>query len=126
VPQNKKRREFPVRKIVLEEAVVIPGQEKVVPEHAIHPEFRDNYAKLLDITGQRLQDMDANEIEVSVLSVTAPGLQGINDRSAAPRLAREWNDYLSEAIRGHGDRLKAFAALPTGQPNSLLRNYIAV
>ncbi|MGO9572401.1 MAG: amidohydrolase family protein [Desulfomonilaceae bacterium] len=105
-----------MKKIVLEEAVVIPGQEDVVPEHGTHPEFRDNYAKLLDITGQRLQDMDANEIEVSVLSATAPGLQGVNDRSAAPRLAREWNNYLAEAIAKHADRLKAFAVLPTGEP----------
>jgi predicted TIM-barrel fold metal-dependent hydrolase len=108
--------EFPMRKIVLEEAVVIPGQADVVPEHGIHPEFRDNYPKLLDITGQRLQDMDANEIEVSVISVTAPGLQGVNDRSAAPQLAQKWNNYLAEAVAGHTDRLKVFAVLPTADP----------
>ena len=107
-----------MKKIALEEAVIIPGQEDVVPEHAIHPEFRDNYSKLVDITGRRLQDMDANEIEVAVLSVTAPGLQGVNDRTAAPLLARKWNNYLAEAISGHTDRLKAFAALPTGDPQA--------
>ena len=61
-----------------------------------------------------------------MLSVTAPGLQGVNDRTAAPLLARKWNNYLAEAISGHTDRLKAFAALPTGDPQAAAEECIAV
>jgi 2,3-dihydroxybenzoate decarboxylase len=105
-----------MKKIALEEAVVVPGQEKVVPEHATHPEFHENYNRLVDIAGERLREMDAAEVEVSVLSVTAPGLQGVQDAAAVSLLAREWNNYLAETVAGHTDRLKVFAGLPMGDP----------
>ena len=45
-----------MKKIALEEAVIIPGQEDVVPEHAIHPEFRDNSPSrsILPAVGSRI------------------------------------------------------------------------
>lgn len=60
--------------------------------------------------------MDAGGIDVAILSLTTPGLQGIDDPAALPGLAREWNDYLARAIAPHADRLKAFAALPMADP----------
>lgn len=109
-----------MKKIALEEHVLIPGAEKIVPEHRTHLEFKDNMGVLLDITANRLRAMDEGAIEVSVLSATSPGLQGLDEPSAkgAGDIARQWNDYLAEAIATHADRLKAFAALPMLDPQA--------
>ena len=107
-----------MKKIALEEHVLVPGAEEIVPEHETHPEFRHNMKALLDITGDRLRAMDEGEIEISVLSATAPGLQGLSEAGAKdPRnISRRWNDYLAEAVAKHRDRLKVFAALPMCDP----------
>lgn len=109
-----------MRKIALEEHVVIPAagdpRSDIPREYLARPEFLENYAKLADITGRRLEEMDASGIDIAVLSATTPGLQGIADASSLPRLAREWNDYLAGAVAGHADRLKVFAALPMSDP----------
>ena len=107
-----------MKKIALEEHVLVPGAEEIVPEHRTHPEFEHNRKALLDITGDRLRAMDEGEIEISVLSATAPGLQGLNEASAKDlrNISRKWNDYLAEAVARHQDRLKVFAALPMCDP----------
>lgn len=112
-----------MKKIALEEAVLVPGAEKIVPEHLTHPEFKDNMKCLLDITNDRLRAMDEGEIEISVISTTCPGLQGLDEASAkdAANIARQWNDYLAEAVAGHQDRLKVFAALPMRDPQVAAR-----
>jgi 2,3-dihydroxybenzoate decarboxylase len=107
-----------MKKIALEEAVLIPGAEKIVPEHLTHLEFKDNMKVLLDITDERLRAMDEGEIEISVLSTTCPGLQGLDAPSAAhaSNIARQWNDYLAGAVAKHEDRLKVFSSLPMRDP----------
>jgi len=107
-----------MKKIALEEHVLVPGAEKIVPEHQTHPEFKHNRKALLDITGDRLRAMDEGEIEISVLSATAPGLQGLNEAGAKDlsNISHQWNDYLAEAVAKHQDRLKVFAALPMCDP----------
>lgn len=107
-----------MKKIALEEHVLVPGAGEIVPEHQTHPEFKHQMTALLDITGYRLRAMDEGEIEVSVLSPTAPGLQGLNEAGAkeAGKIARRWNDYLAEAVSKNQDRLKVFAALPMCDP----------
>ena len=104
-----------MKKIALEEAVVVPGQELAIPS-ALNPAIALLEADLLDVTGKRLFEMDATETEISVLSLATPGVQGVADASAAASLAREWNDYLAEAVVDHTDRLKVFAALPMRDP----------
>ncbi len=109
-----------MRKIAVEEHVVIPDaagkRQDLPPDEPEPPEFQQNFARLADVADLRLREMDAADIEVAVLSVTAPGLQGVPDAAAAPRLAREWNDYLARAVAPHADRLKVFAALPMADP----------
>ena len=107
-----------MKKIALEEHVLVPGAEEIVPEHQTHPEFRPNMKALLDITGDRLRAMDEGEIEISVLSATAPGLQGLSEAGARGlgNISRRWNDYLAEAVAKHQDRLRVFAALPMCDP----------
>ena len=88
--------------------------EKIVPEHKTHLEFKDNMKVLLDITHDHLRAMDEGDIEISVLSTTSPGLQGLDEASAKDlrNISRRWNDYLAK----HEDRLKVFAALPMRDP----------
>jgi predicted TIM-barrel fold metal-dependent hydrolase len=109
-----------MRKIALEEAIMVPGQADVLHADA-NPAAGRNYAELVDIDGVRLQEMDASDTEIAVLSLTTPGLQGVHDASAAPRLAREWNDYLAQAISAHPDRFEGFAALPMREPEAAAR-----
>jgi hypothetical protein len=46
----------------------------------------------------RVADMDAAGIEVSVLSHTVPGAQGITDPELAAAAARDINDFLAHAM----------------------------
>lgn len=72
---------------------------------------------LLDLHEDRLRAMDAGGIEMQVVSLTAPSLQNIPATVAAD-LARRANDRLAESVAQHSDRLKAFAALPTSDPDA--------
>ena len=52
--------------------------------------------KLLDLDAARLADMDANGVDMQLLSLSMPGVQ-ILERETAAALARVANDRLSEA-----------------------------
>jgi hypothetical protein len=54
-------------------------------------------AQLLDLDTARLADMDASNVDVHLLSLTAPGVQMFEPHQAVA-LARLSNDRLSEAI----------------------------
>jgi len=113
-----------MRKIALEEAVAVPGQRDLVPGGRSSFEYQAMmpvYDQLTDITGERLRHMDAGGIEVSVLSVTAPGAQGIPADRDAAGLVTGWNDYLAAAVDGHADRFACFAALPMRDPDAAVR-----
>lgn len=64
--------------------------------------------KLLDIETIRLADMDANGVDMHVLSMTMPGVQ-ILPREQAVRLSTLANDRLSEAVRRHPKRFTGLA-----------------
>lgn len=73
--------------------------------------------RLLDVGEGRLARMDANGVDMEVLSVTTPGTQPLPPAEAVP-LAREANDFLADAVRRHPDRFSAFATLPTSDPGA--------
>lgn len=75
-------------------------------------------ARLLDFDGQRLRDMDAAGIELAILSMNAPTVQGVPDTGAAIALARRSNDVLAEAVARRPDRIAGFAALPMQDPEA--------
>ena len=74
-------------------------------------------ARLLDLDGQ-LREMDRSGVEFTILSLTAPGVQSVPDRSRAVDLARSTNDELAGHVRRHADRLSAFAAVPMQDPEA--------
>lgn len=73
--------------------------------------------RLLDIQDERLRQMDANGIEISILSLNAPTVQAVCDPRAAADLARRSNDYMAEEIAKRPDRFRGFAALPLQDPD---------
>jgi predicted TIM-barrel fold metal-dependent hydrolase len=107
-----------IPKIILEEHVALPDTVETVPDRftpAIWPRFSK---ALVDIHGQLLSDMDANGIELSVLSINTPGIQGIPNRKKAVEEARRSNDYLAEQVARNPRRFQAFAALPLQDPDT--------
>lgn len=73
---------------------------------------------LLDIHGELLTAMDAADIEMSVLSLNAVGVQGIPIKQQAVDTARRANDYLAEQVARNPRRFQAFAALPMQDPEA--------
>ncbi len=75
-------------------------------------------ARLLEFDGQRLRDMDAAGIELAILSMNAPTVQGVPETGAAIALARRSNDVLAAEVARRPDRFAGFAALPMQDPEA--------
>jgi predicted TIM-barrel fold metal-dependent hydrolase len=79
-----------------------------------------NYAadverRLLDLDAT-VAEMDRAGVEVSVMSLTSPGVQSVVDRQRAIELARSANDFAATLARRHPGRLSAFASVPLQDP----------
>lgn len=116
-----------MRIVALEEHFVTP--EVQAAWGALPPDLQDVSdrqiegslrAKLLDLSGERVRQMDESGIDVQVLSLTTPATQNL-EADEAVRLARASNDLVAEAVRGRPDRFQGFAALPTPDPASAAR-----
>lgn len=68
--------------------------------------------EIIDLYDERLEHMDKTGIEFAVLSLNAPGVQGILDADEAMNVAKKANERMVEAVAKHPDRYAAFAALP--------------
>ena len=77
----------------------------------------DNLARLEDIGDARLAEMDAQGVDVAVISLAPPGTQPL-DPGDAVALSRDINDIAAAAVRKHPARLKAFATLPMADPQA--------
>src|ERR1700691_4986217 len=77
----------------------------------------DNQGRLEDIGQGRVEAMDAAGIDVAILSVVTPATQALPAREAVA-LAREANDQATDAVRAHPARFRAFATLPTSDPQA--------
>jgi gamma-resorcylate decarboxylase len=75
-------------------------------------------AKLLDVHGDRLAEMDKVGIEIAVLSLNSNAIQGIYETPKAVAMARRANDALAEAVAKRPDRFAALAALPMQDPQA--------
>ncbi|WP_419806241.1 amidohydrolase family protein [Terriglobus sp.] len=76
--------------------------------------------RLTEFGDARLAAMDAAGIDVQVLSLTTPGVQGLSAGEAVT-LATESNDLLANVIRSRPDRFQGFATLPTPSPHAAAR-----
>lgn len=80
-----------------------------------HPDAREPFSevligRLLDVGEGRIAQMDANGIDVAIISLTAPGVEQL-DPLLGSRLARKANDALAEACAAYPDRFQGYAAL---------------
>lgn len=75
----------------------------------------DVEAKLLD-ADRCVAEMDRAGIELCILSLTSPGVQGVIDPAQASALATDANDRAFEMTRRHPGRLTAFAAVALQDP----------
>jgi len=73
--------------------------------------------QLRDLGAGRLADMDANGVDLQVISHVAPAAQGLAGAEGLAR-ARQANDLLAAAVREHPDRFVGFATLPTADPKA--------
>lgn len=63
-----------------------------------------------------LREMDRAGIEMTVLSLTSPGVQSVVSPGEAVDLARAANDYAASLLKKHPRRFSAFAAVPLQSP----------
>jgi len=77
-------------------------------------------APLLDLTGERLRDMDASGVDMQLLSLTAPGVQ-LFDADTATELATLANDRLAEVIAQHPRRFAGLASFAPHSPRRAVR-----
>src|SRR5579863_8525896 len=111
----------PVKKIALEEHFCIPSMLYLAKdmEKSIAAGPMEYYKKrLLDFDNLRIEEMDKYGIDLSVLSMTVPGVQLELDVKKAVDLAKVANDTLAAAVRRHPNRLAGFAHLPLQAPNA--------
>jgi predicted TIM-barrel fold metal-dependent hydrolase len=68
--------------------------------------------RLIDVRQERIAAMDAYGLEMMILSLNAPTVQGIPEPERAEAVARAANDALAEEVARRPDRFGALAALP--------------
>ncbi len=73
--------------------------------------------RLTDPEERRLREMDANGMEMMILSLNAPAVQAIPNVARAADVARRANDDLAEKVARRPDRFQGLAALPLQDPD---------
>lgn len=111
-------------KIALEEHFAIPETLQDSAGHLPDDCWDELSGRLIDIQTRRLREMDAHGIEMMLLSLNAPAIQAIPDKTAAVELARKANDYLAEEVAKRPDRFQGFAALPLQDPDAATRELV--
>jgi uncharacterized protein len=111
-----------MRTIALEEHCLTPELRELLgpqihPYYPVHRWPPALEARLLDLGEGRIAEMDAQGIDVQVLSQVQPGLEHSTAERATP-VARAFNDRVAEAVAAHPDRFAAFAALATADPGA--------
>jgi gamma-resorcylate decarboxylase len=78
---------------------------------------RDIEKRLLDAE-LCLREMDRAGIELSIISLTSPGVQSVIDPRKATELGRSANEYAASVIKRYPGRFSAFAAVALQDPKS--------
>ena len=119
VPLAQPKAATPMRKIALEEHFTTPELEQrglVAKPTSNDAIFSDLERRLKDFGELRLAAMDSAGIDMSVLSVTTPGVQGEKDTAMAIRLAQHANDTLAREVQKRPQRYAGFAAVALQDP----------
>jgi gamma-resorcylate decarboxylase len=103
-------------KIAFEEHYNLPQFE--IPEYADAADMREIRRRLLDVSEQRLADMDATGIDYAILSLVSPCIQSETDAGRVVGEAKKVNDTLAEIVAAHQPRYGGFATLPLRDPTA--------
>lgn len=76
--------------------------------------------RIVDMTSVRLAEMDASGIDVSILSLTSPGIEEIADAAQAIQMSKRVNDFLAEHVATSNGRFRAFASVPLQDVNATI------
>ena len=95
---------------------------KALPEDrddpsALFDEMGDNLERLDDIGDARVAWMDAQGVDLQILSLAPPGTHPL-EPTEARTLSSRANDIAAEAVGRHPARLRAFATLPMADPKA--------
>ena len=108
-----------IRKIILEEHFSTPevGHYATKLLIIIYLDFVAYVRpRLADIGALRIEDMDKNGIDLSVVSVTTPGVQMEPDRDKAVNGAKHLNDLLATQVQLYPTRFAGFGTLALQDP----------
>lgn len=105
-------------KIGLEEHFAIPETLQDSAGFVPGDYWKELSSRLMDIREDRLRQMDANGMEMMILSLNAPAVQAIPSRPKAIEVARRANDFLAEQVARRPSRFQGFAALPMQDPDA--------
>ena len=106
-------------KIALEEAWAIPENFKAYDPTTLAPKGvigGDLASNLLDVHGTRLAQMDENGVDLMVLSLSSPGVQGEADPAAAAALAALANDRMSDEVGRNPARFAGMVSVAMHDP----------
>jgi len=104
-------------KIAFEEHFNLPQFE--VPRYYGDAQLlREVERRLLDLSAERLADMNAAGIEYAILSLNSPGIQAEIDARQAVNDAKQANDSLAEIVAAHRPRYGGFVSLPMQDPQA--------
>ena len=98
-------------KIILEEHIDLPEDNSAEKLRVFARNADDLAAALHEIHDARLTEMNANGVEMAIMSQNPPGPQGISDPQAAEAYAIRSNNYIAEMVDKAPDRFAAFAAV---------------
>ncbi len=99
-------------KVAIEEHVVFPEHEEYVSKAWMSPAMHASMlARLSDLGGHRLEEMDASGIEIAVLSLVTEGVQSETDPARAVTQAARANDLVAEAIAQYPGRFEGLATV---------------
>lgn len=99
------------------DALLASGRYESQRDDAGHIIIKEKGSRFLTITPQmhhpeqRVADMDANGIDMQIISVTTPQVYFLDGQPCVD-LARRCNDYLAEIVEQYPSRFRALASLP--------------
>jgi 2,3-dihydroxybenzoate decarboxylase len=108
-------------KIAIEEHFAIADSVGESAQYAVPGEGNLLERRLIDLDGERLEEMDKHGIAFAILSLNAPGVQSMFDATKAVDYARRANDALAAAVARHPDRYAGFAAVAMQDPDAACR-----
>ncbi len=105
-----------VRTITLEEHFSTAEFLKATePVRRTNARLEELTSKLLDVGDGRIADMDANGIDMQVLSLSSSGLDKL-DGATATEVVRDSNDQLAAAVSAYPERFAGFATVALEEP----------